>query len=153
MARLGMTSSPLEQGLGLGAPVGLDDPDDDVDALAPPLLRRLEHGVGLADAGGGAHEDAEPAALGALGDLQQGVRRGPAVVGVVAARHGLQSTLLRRQRVQREVERQDGDDRLTEEARAAAARVCSVDQRQDRAPPARRARARRAPPGSGPPPG
>ena len=83
-----MTSRPVEQRLGLGAAVGLDHADDDVDALALPLPRRLEHGVGLADAGRGADEDPEPAALGAAGLAQQRVRRRSAVLRAVSARHG-----------------------------------------------------------------
>ena len=51
-----------QQRLGLGAPVRLDAADDDVDALGALLAGRLEHGVGLADAGGGAEEDLELAA-------------------------------------------------------------------------------------------
>jgi hypothetical protein len=51
-----------QQGLGLGAPVRFDHTDHDVDALAATLLRRLEHGVGLADARVGAEENLEPAA-------------------------------------------------------------------------------------------
>jgi hypothetical protein len=46
----------------LVAAVGLDHADSHVDALAPALLRRLQHGVGLAHPGGGAEEDLQPAA-------------------------------------------------------------------------------------------
>ncbi len=47
----------LEERLGLGAPMGFDDPDDDVQPLGLARLGRLEHGVGLADAGRRAEED------------------------------------------------------------------------------------------------
>ena len=53
---------PGEQGLGLAAAVGFDNTDDDIDPLAPLGLRRLQHLVGLADAGRGAEENLEPAA-------------------------------------------------------------------------------------------
>ncbi len=42
--------------------MGLDHADDDVDAGPAPGVRALQHLVGLADAGGGADEDLEPAA-------------------------------------------------------------------------------------------
>ena len=69
-----------QQGLGLGAPVGLDDADHHVDAFPAPLLRRLEHGVGLADARVGAEEDLEPAAPFLLGLLEQRFGCRPALV-------------------------------------------------------------------------
>ena len=83
----GMTSRPVEQRLGLLAPVRLDDADDDVDpSLALRARRDLQHLVGLADAGRGAEEDLQPAAplLFAPGRLEQGVRRGP-LIEVAAA--------------------------------------------------------------------
>ena len=43
--------------------MGLDDPDHDVDALRALGARGLEHGVGLAHAGGGAEEDLQLPAL------------------------------------------------------------------------------------------
>ena len=52
----------LEERRGLLAPVGLDQADDDVDALVALLARGREHRVGLADAGAGAEEDPELAA-------------------------------------------------------------------------------------------
>ncbi len=52
----------VEQRGGLAAAVGLDDADDDVDAILPALARGLQHRVGLADAGGRAEEDLELAA-------------------------------------------------------------------------------------------
>ena len=53
---------PFEQRRGLGAAVGLDDADDDVETLGALLARGEQHRVGLADAGGGAEEDLQPAA-------------------------------------------------------------------------------------------
>ena len=47
----------VEQRLGLLAAVGLDHADDDVDPVAQLGAGRLQHLVGLADAGGGADED------------------------------------------------------------------------------------------------
>ena len=47
----------LEQRLGLLAAVRLDDADDDVHAVLQPGARRLQHLVGLADAGRGADEN------------------------------------------------------------------------------------------------
>ena len=41
--------------------MSLDEPDDDIDALVLQALRVLQHGVGLADAGGGAEKDLQPA--------------------------------------------------------------------------------------------
>ena len=61
--RRGMTSRSAELRLGVGAAVGLDEPDDDVDALAAEGVRVLEHRVGLADARRGADVDAQPRAL------------------------------------------------------------------------------------------
>ena len=51
----------VQQRLGLRAAVGLDDADHDIDAVLPLGVRALQHLVGLADAGGGADEDLEPA--------------------------------------------------------------------------------------------
>src|ERR1700704_2482641 len=66
----------VEQGLGLPAAVRLDDADDDVDALAPPRLRRQQHLIGLADAGRGAEKNLEPAAAFLLRRVEQRFRRG-----------------------------------------------------------------------------
>ena len=60
--RGGRTFESLEERLGLGAPVGFDDPDDDVLPFGLARLGRHEHGVGLADAGGHAEEDLQLAA-------------------------------------------------------------------------------------------
>src|SRR5262245_9369168 len=51
----------LQQGGRVGAPVGLDHPDDDVRSLGPLLAGGEQHGVGLADPGGRAEEDLQPA--------------------------------------------------------------------------------------------
>ena len=73
----------LEQPLGFRAPVRLDIADDDVDAFGLLAPRRLEHRVGLADAGRRAEEDLQLAA--ARGPLlrlhvrEQGIGIGAAV--------------------------------------------------------------------------
>ena len=51
------------QRLRLGTAVGLDDADDDVDALLALGARRRQHGEGLADAGRSPEEDLQLAAL------------------------------------------------------------------------------------------
>ena len=68
----------LQQRLGLRPPVGLDHADHDIGAGLPLGVRALQHLVGLADAGGGADEDLEPAGAAVLapGCFQQGFRRG-----------------------------------------------------------------------------
>ena len=58
----GRTLQPLEQAGRLGAAVGLDDADDDVEAFGALGAGGLEHGEGLPDAGRGAEEDLELAA-------------------------------------------------------------------------------------------
>ena len=66
-AARGSSSRPSEQRRGLGAAVGLDDADDDVDAVwRDQVARRLEHRVGLADARRGAEEDLQLRRAGAL---------------------------------------------------------------------------------------
>ena len=72
------------QRLRLGAAVGLDDADHDVDAVFPLGLRRDQHLVGLADAGGGAEEDLQPAAGLAQRFLEERIGRG----ALVRFRHG-----------------------------------------------------------------
>ena len=44
---------PAQQRLGLGAAMGLDEADHDVDAGLAPGMGALQHLIGLADAGGG----------------------------------------------------------------------------------------------------
>jgi hypothetical protein len=58
--------------------VGLDHADHDIGAGFELGVRALQHLIGLADAGGGADEDLEPADVAVLapGCLQQGLRRG-----------------------------------------------------------------------------
>ena len=75
----------LQQRLGLGPPVGLDHADDDIGAGLQLGVRALQHLIGLADAGGGADEDLEPAGAAVLapGRFQQGFRRG-ALLGIAA---------------------------------------------------------------------
>ena len=66
------------QRLRLGAAVRFDEADDDVAALLLQRLRALQHRIGLADAGRGADEHQQPAALALLGEREQGVGVGPA---------------------------------------------------------------------------
>ncbi len=81
---VGQPLQPLQQRLGVGAPVRLDVADHHVDALRLQRVRLLQHRVGLADAGGGAEEDLQPAAPGlrllALHPREQRVRIGRASV-------------------------------------------------------------------------
>ena len=75
----------LEQLLGIGAPVRLDDADHHLAAFGTARLCGLEHRVGLADAGRRADEQAEAAALCARGGLDQRVgRRAAVVIGLAA---------------------------------------------------------------------
>ncbi len=53
----------LQQRFGLRPAMGLDHADHDIDAGLPLGMRALQHFVGLADAGGGADKDLEPAGL------------------------------------------------------------------------------------------
>ena len=75
----------MQQRLGLRPSVGLDDADHDIDAGLQLGVRALQHLVGLADAGGGADEDLQPAGAAVLAPrrLQQGFRRG-ALFGIAA---------------------------------------------------------------------
>ena len=68
-----------EQGFRLRPPVGLDNPYHHVDAGLELGMSVLQHLVGLADAGGGADKDLQPAGAAALppGSLQQCIRRRP----------------------------------------------------------------------------
>ena len=65
--------------------MGLDVPDDQIDAGRPRRARRFEHGVGLADAGHGAEEDFQtPPAFGCFVVLESGqqlIRIEPLPVG------------------------------------------------------------------------
>jgi hypothetical protein len=60
--------------------VRLDDADDDIEPFATTLLRRFQHGVGLADTGRRADKDLEAAALFFCRRLEQRLRRGPLFV-------------------------------------------------------------------------
>ena len=51
----------LQQRFGLRPAMGLDHADDDIGAGLLPGVRALQHLVGLADAGGGADKDLQPA--------------------------------------------------------------------------------------------
>ncbi|MGY3075580.1 hypothetical protein ACVWZZ_001951 [Bradyrhizobium sp. LM6.10] len=50
------------QRLGLGAAMGLDEADHDIDASLAPGMCALQHLIGLSDAGSGADEDLQLAA-------------------------------------------------------------------------------------------
>src|SRR5262249_13410319 len=63
-----------------GAAVRLDDADSDVHALLLQALPLLEHFVGLADAGGEAEVDLQPAPLLVADQRQEALRRRPASV-------------------------------------------------------------------------
>ncbi len=67
-----------QQRFGLRPSVGFDRSNHDIDAGLHLGVRALKHFVGLADAGGGADEDLQPAGLLVLspGRFQQGLRRG-----------------------------------------------------------------------------
>ena len=67
----------LEQRLGLRAPMGLDDADDDIVAVLQSGARLLQHLVGLADAGRRTEENLELAGAALLppGRFKQGIRR------------------------------------------------------------------------------
>ncbi len=124
----------LEQRPGLGPAVGFDQADDDVDALTLELACRVEHGVGLADAGRGAEEDLELAATlldfgGARFDEQ---RVGIGTPGFGGHSRGLSGAILLRDgprarargtRVESQVELEDVDSRLAEEAELAGLRL------------------------------
>ena len=68
----------FEQCLGFLPPVGLDDPDDDVDTFLQASPRRGEHFIGLAHARSRADEDLQAPARFLLRRLQQCVRGRPA---------------------------------------------------------------------------
>ena len=106
-----------ELGLGLGAAVGLDDTDHDVDALFPAPARRLQHLVGLADARRGAEEDFQLAARFLLRRLQESVGRGAGIF--TQGRHGRSLSPLG-QRVEGQIEPQHVDPRLAQHAQFAA---------------------------------
>ena len=86
---------PLQQGIGLGAAMGFDIADHHVAAVLLALPGRLQHGIGLADAGGIAEKDLQLAQLGrdlfGLGQLEHRLRGGAYVVTV----SGHQRTKLR----------------------------------------------------------
>ncbi len=63
-----------DQPLGVGAPMRLDEADDDVDALLLEQPRALQHRIGLADARRGADKHQQAAALALFGQREQRVR-------------------------------------------------------------------------------
>ena len=68
-----------QQGFGFGPAMGFHHADDDIDAVALTALGGEQHGVGFADAGGGAEEEVQLAAPVGAGGFQQGLWRGAAV--------------------------------------------------------------------------
>ena len=79
---------PVQQRFGFLAAVRLHDADDDVVAVLAPGAGRLQHGVGLADAGRGADEDPQlaGAAFLAPGGFEQSLRRGPLIALLICHR-------------------------------------------------------------------
>src|SRR5580658_5341181 len=108
---------------GLIAPVRLDDAHDDIALEVALRARGLEHRIRFSDTRRGPEEDNELAPLGAallLGNLlEQPVRVGPLLV------HGeyIRSIRLLLQGVEREIELENVDARLPEEAERAPFRV------------------------------
>ena len=82
----GSDLEPLDHLRGVLAPVGLDQPDDDVGAAGEPAAALVEHGDGLAHPGGRPEVDAMPTArhgliltdwpAGAVGGLERDVELG-----------------------------------------------------------------------------
>ena len=72
---------PMNERARLGAAVGLDQADDDIDPLVLEAPRVLQHRVGLADAGRGAEEDLQPAGGLPPERRQKRVRIGASIVG------------------------------------------------------------------------
>ena len=144
-----MTSRPSSSASVSAPAVGFDDADDDVDA--PRRWRGAvgEHGVGLADAGRGAEEDLQPAAPLALGLAQERFGR-RAVVAIVSASSSPRR--LGRYRVKCQIEQQNVDARLAQEAQLSRPFVWRVDQRAQLGLGQCRARRRRAAPARVPPP-
>jgi len=91
-----------DQHLGLSPAMGLDDPDDDVSAVAALRLGGLQHLVGLADAGRRAEEDLEAAALLLRRLAQQRLGRGTVgSVGAVVAHAGFLPLVTAQRRLRR----------------------------------------------------
>ncbi|GLO44426.1 hypothetical protein PPUN109347_09880 [Pseudomonas putida] len=65
-----------EQGFGFGAAMGFHHPGQHLHTLALLSVGGLEHGEGLADAGGGAKEHLQPAPTGSREGSQQRVCAG-----------------------------------------------------------------------------
>ncbi len=72
----------LDQRLGLGAAMGFDHADHDVDAGLLPRRAFGQHLVGLADAGSRAEEDLQTAAALLRGFAKEGLRRRSVGIGV-----------------------------------------------------------------------
>src|SRR5581483_6352451 len=71
----------VDERFSLLAAVGLDHADNDVVAVLPAGAGGLQHRIGLADAGRGADENAQPSGTRVLapGGFEQGFRRRPLV--------------------------------------------------------------------------
>ncbi len=80
----------LEQRFGFLAPVGLDDADHDIGAVLALGAGLQKHLIGLADAGRGADENAQPADAGLLapGRFQKRLGRGTLLGIMPLVRHG-----------------------------------------------------------------
>ncbi|MNO66343.1 hypothetical protein D3C76_571290 [compost metagenome] len=75
-AQQGLLMQPSEQRFGFGAAMGFDHPGQHLHALALLGVSSLEHGEGLADAGGSAEEHLQPAPAGAWEVGQQRIGAG-----------------------------------------------------------------------------
>ena len=88
---------PMNERARLGAAVGLDQADDDIDPLVLEAARVLQHRVGLADAGRGAEEHLQPAGSLPPERRQKRVRIGASIVGSARCGHrrssGITTTL------------------------------------------------------------
>src|SRR5208283_1973306 len=99
----------FEQGGGFRAAVRLHQADDDVDSLGLDPLRAQKHGEGLADTGGGAEKDLQPATSLAPGESQQRVGVWAAVEFAIGG-HSLSK------RVERHIQQENIDAALAEKA-------------------------------------
>ena len=79
----------LKEGLGFLSAMGLDYAEDDIDAVSHLGACRLQHLIGLADAGRGADEDLQPAdiLLFPPSGFEQGFRRRSLIEILTLVRH------------------------------------------------------------------
>ena len=85
---------PMNERARLGAAVGLDQADNDVNAFVLEAARVLQHRVGLADAGRGAEEHLQPAHSLPPERRQKRVRIGASIVGSARCGHRRWSALM-----------------------------------------------------------